>query len=166
MAGAAFLGDEARGDLGDVVGAPDFGFRAHVASSRFPEGDVVIASVDAAAVRGLGDRALTMPKRPPVEIAWDFWRQFETMERLGALRLDRPALYKALPEAPEAQRALACAPAVPTPAVCSIPVLMQSAPMSQRTDSIWRTTKSAGTSWIATMPRVSCAVSAVTAVAA
>ncbi len=54
---------------------------------------------------GLVDRALTMPKRPAVEIAWDFWRQFETLDRLEEMRLDRPALYKALPEAPEgAQR--------------------------------------------------------------
>jgi glycosyltransferase involved in cell wall biosynthesis len=43
------------------------------------------------------DRALTMPKRPPVEIAWDFWPQFEEADRLADLRLDRPALYKALP---------------------------------------------------------------------
>jgi len=52
----------------------------------------------------LVDRALTVPKRPPVEIAWDFWRQFETMDRLEELRLDRPALYKALPEAPDDPR--------------------------------------------------------------
>ncbi|HVC19630.1 MAG TPA: glycosyltransferase family 4 protein [Vicinamibacterales bacterium] len=49
---------------------------------------------------GLVDRALTAPRRPPVQIAWDFWSQFETVERLEELRLYRPAIYQALLERP------------------------------------------------------------------
>ena len=32
-------------------------------------------------------------------VAWDFWQQFDTIERLEAQRLFRPSLYKALPTA-------------------------------------------------------------------
>jgi hypothetical protein len=37
---------------------------------------------------------------PPLshDVASDFWRQFETAERLEELRQYRPAIYKALPE--------------------------------------------------------------------
>jgi glycosyltransferase involved in cell wall biosynthesis len=38
--------------------------------------------------------------RPAPEVAWDFWAQFDQFERLEELRQFRPALYKALPEAP------------------------------------------------------------------
>lgn len=46
------------------------------------------------------ERALTMPRRPPVEVAWDFWSQLEALDRLEERRLDRPAIYRALPEEP------------------------------------------------------------------
>ena len=42
------------------------------------------------------------PPRPAPEVAWDFWQQFEQFERLEELRQFRPALYRALPDAPAA----------------------------------------------------------------
>ena len=47
------------------------------------------------------DEALAMPPREAPDVAWDFWQQFEQFERLEELRQFRPALYKALPSAPE-----------------------------------------------------------------
>jgi hypothetical protein len=47
------------------------------------------------------DGALSRPARPAPEVAWDFWQQFDQFERLEELRQFRPALYKALPEAPQ-----------------------------------------------------------------
>ena len=41
------------------------------------------------------------PPRPAPEVAFDFWAQFEQFERLEELRQYRPALYRALPVAPE-----------------------------------------------------------------
>jgi hypothetical protein len=38
--------------------------------------------------------------REPPEVAWDFWTQFDQFERLEELRQFRPALFRALPEAP------------------------------------------------------------------
>ena len=51
-------------------------------------------------------------------------------------------------------------------AVCNIPVLMQSAPMSVSTASICRSTNSAGMPWMPSTPLLFCAVTAVMAVAA
>jgi glycosyltransferase involved in cell wall biosynthesis len=48
------------------------------------------------------DRVLAAPRRPPHRVAWDFWQQFDTIERLEAQRLFRPSLYKALPTAARA----------------------------------------------------------------
>ena len=46
---------------------------------------------------------LAGPPRPAPEVAWDFWQQFDQFERLEELRQFRPALYRALPEAPAEQ---------------------------------------------------------------
>jgi hypothetical protein len=46
------------------------------------------------------DRILAGPRAPAPRVAPDFWEQFDAAERLEELRLDRPSLYKALPEAP------------------------------------------------------------------
>ncbi len=48
---------------------------------------------------GFVDRVAAAPRLPPVEVTFDFWRQFDTADRLEALRLFRPALYRALPTA-------------------------------------------------------------------
>ncbi len=39
----------------------------------------------------------SMPRRPDHRVAWDFWQQVDTIERLEEQRLFRPSLYKALP---------------------------------------------------------------------
>ena len=38
--------------------------------------------------------------RPAPAVAWDFWQQFEQFEKFEELRQFRPALYRALPDAP------------------------------------------------------------------
>jgi glycosyltransferase involved in cell wall biosynthesis len=75
--------------------------------------DAVIEAQDAALARlrardfggtllGYLDGVLRRPPRPAPEVAWDFWQQFDQHERLEELRQFRPALYRALPEAPGA----------------------------------------------------------------
>ena len=49
---------------------------------------------------GYVDRVLGTPPRPAPEVAFDFWSQFDQFERLEELRQYRPALYRALPDAP------------------------------------------------------------------
>jgi glycosyltransferase involved in cell wall biosynthesis len=43
------------------------------------------------------DRVLATRRTPTHRVAWDFWPQFETIERLEQQRLFRPSIYKALP---------------------------------------------------------------------
>jgi len=50
----------------------------------------------------LVDRVIAEPRRPDHRVAWDFWQQFDTIDRLEAQRLFRPSLYKALPTAARA----------------------------------------------------------------
>jgi L-malate glycosyltransferase len=75
-------------------------------------GDAVVASQDAALARLLAkdfggtllrfvDDVRRRPAQDAPEVPWDFWTQFEQFERLEELRQFRPALYRALPEAPE-----------------------------------------------------------------
>ncbi|RPJ81126.1 MAG: glycosyltransferase [Acidobacteria bacterium] len=52
----------------------------------------------AATLLGYVEKVLASPAHPAHEVAPDFWRQFETAERLEELRQYRPAIYKALPE--------------------------------------------------------------------
>jgi len=77
--------------------------------------DAVLASQDAALQRLCGrnfgatllrfvTETLARPPREAPEVAWDFWQQFDQFERLEELRQFRPALYRALPEAPAEPR--------------------------------------------------------------
>jgi glycosyltransferase involved in cell wall biosynthesis len=43
------------------------------------------------------DQVQASPHRPDHRVAWDFWQQVDTIERLELQRLFRPSLYKALP---------------------------------------------------------------------
>lgn len=43
------------------------------------------------------DQVLAAPRRPAPRVTWDFWQQFDTIERLEQQRLFRPSIYKALP---------------------------------------------------------------------
>ena len=45
-------------------------------------------------------QALDAPRRPPHEVAFDFWHQFEGADRLAALLRRRPAAYQALSHPP------------------------------------------------------------------
>jgi glycosyltransferase involved in cell wall biosynthesis len=47
------------------------------------------------------EQTLTTPPREAPEVVWDFWQQFDQFERLEELRQFRPALYRALPIAPQ-----------------------------------------------------------------
>ena len=48
---------------------------------------------------GFVDEILTSPRAPRPHVAFDFWQQFDAAQDLEELRLYRPAIYKALPEA-------------------------------------------------------------------
>ncbi len=48
-------------------------------------------------LRFVDRRAARQPPRPAPEVAWDFWAQFDQVERLEELRQFRPAVYRALP---------------------------------------------------------------------
>jgi glycosyltransferase involved in cell wall biosynthesis len=74
--------------------------------------DAVIASQDSALARlRAKDFAGTLLRyveqtaarepRPAPPVAWDFWQQFDQFEKLEELRQFRPAVYRALPDAPE-----------------------------------------------------------------
>ena len=67
----------------------------------------ILASQDAALQRmrardfggtllGFVDQVLASPRKPAQRVSWDFWQQFETIERLERQRLFRPSIYKAL----------------------------------------------------------------------
>ena len=73
--------------------------------------DAVLQSQDAALDRllqrnfagtllGFVDEMKQVPPRPAPEVAWDFWAQFDQLERLEELRQFRPAVFKALPLEP------------------------------------------------------------------
>jgi len=47
-------------------------------------------------------QVLAAPRQPDHRVAWDFWQQFDTIDRLEAQRLFRPSLFKALPTAARA----------------------------------------------------------------
>jgi glycosyltransferase involved in cell wall biosynthesis len=66
-----------------------------------------IAAVDrlrakdfAGTLLGFVDRILAAPRAPLPDVAFDFWHQFDAAQELEELRLYRPGIYKALPEAP------------------------------------------------------------------
>ena len=49
---------------------------------------------------GFVEQMKQAPPRPAPEVAWDFWAQFDQLERLEELRQFRPAVFKALPQEP------------------------------------------------------------------
>lgn len=54
---------------------------------------------------GFVERILASPRAPLPSVAFDFWHQFDAAQQLEELRLERPSIYKALPEPPPAARA-------------------------------------------------------------
>jgi glycosyltransferase involved in cell wall biosynthesis len=49
---------------------------------------------------GFVDRILAGPRAPLPSVAFDFWHQFDAAQQLEELRLERPSIYKALPQQP------------------------------------------------------------------
>jgi L-malate glycosyltransferase len=62
---------------------------------------------------GFVDRILACPRAPAPRVAFDFWEQFDAAQELEELRLYRPAIYQALPLAPNAAAALGAPPEAP-----------------------------------------------------
>jgi L-malate glycosyltransferase len=50
---------------------------------------------------GFVDRILAEPRAPAPHVAFDFWAQFDAAQALEELRMYRPAIFQALPAAPE-----------------------------------------------------------------
>jgi hypothetical protein len=78
--------------------------------------DAVIASQDAALARVCArdfagtlqryvEQVAQMPRRAQPPVVFDFWDQLRLAEQLDELRQVRPALYEALPFAPDDPRA-------------------------------------------------------------
>jgi glycosyltransferase involved in cell wall biosynthesis len=53
---------------------------------------------------GFVDRILAAPRAAAPHVAFDFWAQFDAAQELEELRMYRPAIYQALPPAPEGIR--------------------------------------------------------------
>jgi glycosyltransferase involved in cell wall biosynthesis len=94
--------------------------------------DAVLQSQDAALERlrqrnfagtllGFVEQMKQAPPRPAPKVAWDFWAQFDQLERLEELRQFRPAVFKALPEMPSSADHPALATGTTTPATDSGP---------------------------------------------
>jgi L-malate glycosyltransferase len=49
---------------------------------------------------GFMNQILAAPRAPAPRVTFDFWHQFDAAQALEELRLYRPSIYKALPEAP------------------------------------------------------------------
>jgi glycosyltransferase involved in cell wall biosynthesis len=52
------------------------------------------------------DQVLRAPRKPPPQVAWDFWDQFRVAEELYELQQYRPAIFRGLPENPESKAGL------------------------------------------------------------
>lgn len=100
MDGAGVLFDEADPDevaaLLDLV-AGDAGLQERIVEGQDAALERLRQRDFAGTLLGFVERVLSSPRLAPVEVAFDFWRQFDTAERLEAMRLFRPSLYKALP---------------------------------------------------------------------
>jgi L-malate glycosyltransferase len=87
--------------LMDIV-AGDHALQERILASQDAALDRMRAKDFAGTLLGFVDQVLAAPRRPAHRVAWDFWQQFETIERLEAERLFRPSIYKALPTASRA----------------------------------------------------------------
>ena len=100
MDGAGVLYDEP--DPADVATLLDVVVSDQGLQERILEGqDAALARLRARDFGGTLLRFIeqvpSMPRRPDHRVAWDFWQQVDTIERLEEQRLFRPSLYKALP---------------------------------------------------------------------
>ncbi|HOG28626.1 MAG TPA: glycosyltransferase family 4 protein, partial [Vicinamibacterales bacterium] len=98
--GAGVLYDEP--DPADVAAlldavAGDAGLRERILEGQDAALDRLRARDFAGTLTGFVERVRRAPRRPAHRVAWDFWQQVDTAERLEQQRLFRPSLYKALP---------------------------------------------------------------------
>ena len=47
------------------------------------------------------ERIYALPKQPPAQVSYDFWRQFALADELEVIRQQRPAAFRALPFSPD-----------------------------------------------------------------
>jgi glycosyltransferase involved in cell wall biosynthesis len=80
----------------------DGALRARVLAAQEAALERLCARDFAATLLGFVREALAAPRRPPHQVAFDFWHQFEAAERLEELRAYRPAAFRALPVPPGA----------------------------------------------------------------
>lgn len=106
---------------GVLYTSPDPARVAAIVDGVLSNGDVedeILARQDAALARLRGrdfaglvvsvvQHILASPRMPPAAVAQDFWRQFTLAEELEAIRLARPAAFRALPPSPEDGGAIA-----------------------------------------------------------
>ncbi len=58
----------------------------------------LVAKDFAATLLGFVESICSRPRAPQPKVVFDFWQQFDAAQQLEELRLDRPAIHKALPE--------------------------------------------------------------------
>jgi hypothetical protein len=56
-----------------------------------------------ATLLGYVNQVLGTPRKPPPQVAWDFWDQFRLAEELYELQQYRPAIFRGLPDSPESK---------------------------------------------------------------
>jgi glycosyltransferase involved in cell wall biosynthesis len=56
-----------------------------------------------ATLLGYVNQVLSTPRKPPPQVAWDFWDQFRLAEELYELQQYRPAIFRGLPDSPESK---------------------------------------------------------------
>lgn len=82
--------------LMDVV-ASDAALQERILASQDAALDRMRAQDFAGTLLGFVDRVIASPRKQAQRVAWDFWQQFDTIDRLEQQRLFRPSIYKALP---------------------------------------------------------------------
>jgi hypothetical protein len=78
----------------------DHGLQDAIVSAQLSAVDRLVSKDFAGTLLGLVNRILAAPRAPKPRVAFDFWHQFDAAQELEELRLYRPAVFKALPEAP------------------------------------------------------------------
>jgi glycosyltransferase involved in cell wall biosynthesis len=78
----------------------DHALQEAIVTAQLAAVDRLVSKDFGATLLGLVDRILRSPRAPKPRVAFDFWQQFDAAQELEELRLYRPAVFNALPEAP------------------------------------------------------------------
>ena len=78
----------------------DHSLQDAIVAAQLAAVDRLVAKDFAGTLLGLVNRILAAPRAPKPKVAFDFWHQFDAAQELEELRLYRPAVFQALPEAP------------------------------------------------------------------